>query len=330
MNKCRGCGAVLQTEDRMKDGYVKSLDHSFCERCFRIQHYNDYQKVEKKIEDFAPILKEIGDTNSLVILVVDVLSIPQDFSFLNSSLHQNPLLLVLTKRDLLPSSLYEERLKNYFQDISPNIVDTIMISSSRNYHLDELMEKISKYQTSSSVYVIGYTNAGKSTLINKIIENYTEKSPEITTSMLPNTTMEKIEIVISNQLTLIDTPGFLNTGNLIELVDGDEIKRIYPKKEIRPLSYQIKERQSIFIDKYARIDCETENNLVFYISNQLEVKRSWKTCEEESSFTKREITVHSKEDVVINGLGFFKVMKPGNFIVYVYPGVEVYTRKSFI
>ena len=50
-----------------------------------------------------------------------------------------------------------------------------------------------KYKNSSNVYFVGYTNSGKSTLINKIIYNYSDISSMITTSSLPNTTIDTIE-----------------------------------------------------------------------------------------------------------------------------------------
>ena len=60
MNKCNGCGAILQTTDAAKEGYAISLSHTLCNRCFRIQNYNEYEKVEKTNEEFVPILKKIN------------------------------------------------------------------------------------------------------------------------------------------------------------------------------------------------------------------------------------------------------------------------------
>ena len=47
MSKCHGCGIELQNFDNKLLGYTKNLDSDLCERCFRIKHYNDYQKVIK-------------------------------------------------------------------------------------------------------------------------------------------------------------------------------------------------------------------------------------------------------------------------------------------
>ena len=47
----------------------------------------------------------------------------------------------------------------------------------------------------NKVYVVGNTNSGKSTLINKLIDNYsTIDNKKVTTSMYPSTTLDKVEI----------------------------------------------------------------------------------------------------------------------------------------
>ena len=68
MNKCTGCGAYLQIDDPKKPGYTVSLEHTLCNRCFRINNYNEYQKIEKTNNEFIPILKKINENNDIVIL----------------------------------------------------------------------------------------------------------------------------------------------------------------------------------------------------------------------------------------------------------------------
>ena len=57
MSKCHGCGIELQNFDNKLLGYTKNLDSDLCERCFRIKHYNDYQKVIKDNNWVFSILK---------------------------------------------------------------------------------------------------------------------------------------------------------------------------------------------------------------------------------------------------------------------------------
>ena len=167
-------------------------------------------------------------------------------------------------------------------------------------------------------------------MINKILEDYTESIPEITTSMLPSTTIQKIEISINEELMLIDTPGLLEEGSLLNLLSGDELKRVMPRKTIRPITYQIKEEQYLFIDNYVRIDCKNNNNITLYFSNNLNIDRSFKETSKLQDLKKMELSVSAREDVVIKGLGFFKVMNADTFIIYIVPGVDVYTRNSLI
>lgn len=312
MTKCTGCGIELES------------DKTLCERCFRIIHYNEYTTVVKNNDDFIPILKTINESKDLVVLVVDLFLLG-NISFFRKYLSHD-ILLVLTKRDLFPKRLFEERLLNY--DYGIDSIDTILISSSKNYHFDELLEKIKRYQHSKNVYVVGYTNAGKSTMINRLLSDYSNNTASITTSPLPSTTLNQIEVSLDDTLTLLDTPGLLEEGNLLNLVSGEELKKIVPRKEIKPITYQVKNKQIFIIDKYARIEVENMN-LTFYVSNQLSLKRYYKEIDIFKEYTKHVIPVNYN-DIVINGLGFIKCSGKGNITIYTLDDVKVYTRKSLI
>ena len=80
MNKCIGCGATLQDKYTEQVGYTKSLDIKLCERCFRINNYNDYKLINKDSSSFIDILKNINKTNDLVILVIDLFNIKSKVS----------------------------------------------------------------------------------------------------------------------------------------------------------------------------------------------------------------------------------------------------------
>ena len=327
MNKCSGCGAILQCENQNKEGYVKQINNSLCERCFRIINYNEYQKIEKNNDEFVKILEQINKTGDLVLLVIDLLNINKDLSFLLSKL-QNDILAVYTKRDLLPLLIKDDKLLSYGEKLKLKLVDSVIVSSVNNYNLDLLLEKINKYKKSDKIYVVGYSNTGKSTLINKMIYNYSNSNSKITTSMLPSTTIDTIEIKLNDEITLIDTPGILEEGNIAHFVDNKTLKKIQPKKEIRPITYQIKAKQIISIDDLAILELENKNNLTFYVSNQLEIKRFFKPIK--TDLEKQVIRVKEGEDIVISGLGFIKVSNSDTINIYTLKGINVYTRKSLI
>lgn len=326
MNKCNGCGAILQTTDAAKEGYAISLSHTLCNRCFRIQNYNEYEKVEKTNEEFVPILKIISETNSLVVLVVDILNINKDLKYLTSHL-SNDILLVLTKRDVLPYSLNDEKLLSY--DYGINYIDAVMISSNKNYGLDELYEKINYYKKDKKVYVVGYSNVGKSTLINKLIYHYSDLKTTITTSMLPSTTLDMIEVPITDDLILVDTPGIIEDGNIINYVEPNLLKKIICKKEIKPITYQVKQKQVIMIEDIGYIECENVNNFTFYMSNLLKIDRKFKDIKKQN-LKEHIIRVKEHQDIVILGLGFIKTTNQDTLKVYLLDGVDIYTRTSLI
>lgn len=327
-NKCIGCGAYLQNEDPSKEGYVKKVDSSLCERCFRIKHYGDYKLVIKDNNDFLNILKNINNTKDLVVLVVDIFNINEELINLSDILN-NPVLLVLSKRDVMPKSIWEEKIVKYMDRFNLNIIDSVIISSKKNYNFDELYEKINKYKVSKNVYVVGFTNSGKSTMINKLIYNYSDNDTEITTSILPSTTLNSIEITLNDELVLIDTPGLLDHGNIINYVAENDLKVIVPTREIKPTTFQIKNRQYIKVDDYAYIECLDKTNVTLFMSNRLNLTRIYDEISVDE-LSIHEIEADNHEDIVILGLGFIKVSKKCKFKIYTLKNVLVYKRDSLI
>lgn len=329
--KCVGCGLKLQSNDEQKEGYIRPQNvekSSLCERCFRIQNYNEYQVVDRTNKDFAKIFKKIDASKDLVLLVVDLLNIG-GIEKLQEYIH-NDIILVLTKRDLIPKKIYEEKLLNYFHYLSLNIVDKIIISSKTNYHLDELMELVFEHKKSKNVYVMGITNAGKSTLINKIIYNYSVLDSKITTSILPSTTLDTIEVPISDDLVFIDTPGLLIENSIVDKVDPETLRNIVPKTELKPMIFQVKSDQIFLISNLVRIEVKEDNNIVFYVSQNLPIMRYYKDNDKLKDLEKHELHIKESEDIVINGLGFIKVMKQADITLYTLKGVAVTTRKNFL
>ncbi len=325
MSKCKGCGVNLQNTNPNELGYVKDLDKSLCERCLRIRNYNQYSKVYKDNDDYISILNEINKSKDLVVLVVDLFNtnnrIEEIFKYLD-----NDIILVLTKRDILPKSCFDKKFIEYFNGY--NVIDTVIISSIKNYNLDLLYSKINKYKKGNNVYVVGFTNSGKSTLINKLIYNYSNINTYITTSNLPNTTIDSIEIKLNDELTLIDTPGLVNNGDIINYIDSSLIKKVIPNKEIRPITYQVKTLETIYIDSLVRLTL-SNNNITIYVSNNLEINRSYKE-DIDNDLECHIIDVDSDSDIVIEGLGFIKFTKCEQVKIYTLKGVNVYKRISLI
>lgn len=329
IKKCSGCGASLQNVDINNEGYVSNLENELCERCFRIRNYNEYRVIQKENIEFINILKNINQTDSLVVLIVDLMNIPKELSIINQYIDNN-ILFVFTKRDLLPLSVSDSKLFDYVDKLGINYCDKLLISSKNNNGLDELYSKIKQFKTNNNVYMVGFTNAGKSTLINKIIYNYTDLDKKITTSILPSTTLNIIEIPIDDSLTLIDTPGILDDKNIIDVLTPKEIKKTISKKEIKPVTYQLKKDQYLLIEDYLIIHSIKNSNLTFYFSNQLNINRFYRSIELDRKSVKKNLLLNSTQDIVIPGLGFIKISNNCELDIEIIEGVTIFVRNSLI
>ena len=329
---CLGCGVKLQDENVLGEGYTTSLDKSLCQRCFRIKNYGEYQVVTKSNDEYIEILKSIGETKDLVLYIADILNIEEDLNKIREIIPNNKMILVLNKKDVLPKSVNDEKLIEYFEKENNSFSKVIVISSEKNYNIDYLLKQIKLYQTTNNVYVIGHTNAGKSTLINKLLKNYSNDTRELTISPLPSTTLDTIKIEINEYLTLIDTPGLLDSSSIVNYISDNDFKRISPKKEIKPKTFQVKKGQSIIVDKFFRIDyVEGErNSFTFYMSNDLKIKRISNRHDDLKDLQKKTYEVGYNEDICINGLGFIKMVNKGVVDIYLDSKVSTYKRSNLI
>ena len=297
-----------------------------------MNNYGEYTKVTKSNEEFVEILKDIDKTDDLVLHIVDLVNLDQDLSSIKEYV-SNKMILVLNKKDALPKSIKDNKIIDYIKSLQLNYIDYIVISANKNYNIDLLMSKINKYKTSNKVYVVGKTNTGKSSLINKLIHDYSENSSDLTISPLPSTTLNIVPIVMNKDLVLMDTPGLIDRGNISNYLDEHNIKKLVNKKEIKPKTYQIKKGQCLIIEDIFRIDYidGERNSFTLYIPNSLKVKRMNAFKQEKlKDLANTEIELKYREDIVINGLGWIKVVDKGIVSIYINKDVEVFTRRNFI
>ena len=315
--KCIGCGAEL-TLEKGKLGYTKDIESDLCMRCFNIKNYNKYEKVDH-LEEINTIIKEVKASNDIVIFVVDVFNLSNKIKEIVDYLNNN-VILCITKYDLV--DIDESKILNY---LNINTLGTIVISSKNNYNLDNLMELIEENKKSNNVYLVGYTNAGKSTLINKIIKNYSNNNYELTTSVLPSTTLNFVKVNVNDYLTLIDTPGII-VSNIIDYLDEEEIKKVIPKKKIKPQIYQIKTEQTIMVDNFLGIKIKPYNTVVFYGADGLKYIRYYNDIE--TSLKIKKIKVSDNSELIVNGFGIIKIKKQTEVQLYLQGNIDIEIRKA--
>lgn len=361
---CIGCGVKIQTEQKDQLGYApkSSLEKEeiVCQRCFRLRHYNEVQDVNLTDDDFLKILNGIGSTDALIVKIVDI------FDFNGSwlpGLHRfvgnNPVLLIGNKVDLLPHSVKPGKVINWMKHEAKELglkpEDVFLVSAAKGQFIKEVTEAIETYRKGKNVYVVGCTNVGKSTFINRILKEVAGVEDVITTSHFPGTTLDIIEIPLSDGKALIDTPGIINHHQMAHYVDKRDLKIITPKKEIKPKVFQLNEEQTLFFGGLARFDYISggRRSFVCHFSNEINIHRTKLSGATElyekhvgemltpprkdqlESFpplVRQEFTIkEGKTDIVFSGLGWITVNEPGAIVAaYVPKGVHAMLRKSLI
>lgn len=364
--RCIGCGAVIQSDDKTKPGYTpraavkKGLasNELYCQRCFRLRHYNEVAPVSLTDDDFLQLLNHIRDAHALIVYVVDIFDLNGSLiPGLHRFVGDNPVLLVGNKEDLLPRSLRRSRLRDWMRQqvnlagIRP--LSTVLVSAKKNHQIDHLLEQIEKYRQHRDVYVVGVTNVGKSTLINQIIKQRTGVQDLITTSRFPGTTLDKIEIPLDDGHQLIDTPGIIHQHQMAHVLPAEDLKLVAPQKEIKPRTYQLTAGQTIFLGGIGRFDYVKgpKNGIVAYFDNNLLLHRT-KLSNADDFYHKHlgdlltpptkqhrdqlppleriEFTTEKKTDVVFEGLGWITVPQGVTVAGWAPLGVGVLTRRAMI
>lgn len=363
---CAGCGVALQTGNPEKPGYLPETslgrEPVICQRCFRIKHYNEASSVALDQDDFLRLLGSIGTTDSLVVHIVDLYDFEGSLiSGLQRFVGNNPVLLVVNKIDLLPKGMNVNRIRNWVQRAAKSqglrTVDVILCSAKRNMGFEHVIEALEQHRGNRDVYVVGATNVGKSTLINRLIRDFSDMERELTTSRYPGTTLDAVHIPLEDGKSIIDTPGIVYASRMTEVVPRSFLGSLMPDKPIKPLVYQLNEKQTLFIGSLVRFDfVEGERqSFTLYISNALNVHRTKleradelyeehkgellgaPTRDELASvpdWTRHSLRVKqgSKQDVFISGLGWIQAngMRGALIDIYAPKGVKVLLRESMI
>jgi len=298
--KCIGCGTTLQSSNKEEKGYIredKIKDSSYCERCFKIIHYNE--RIVTNLDNInSYILKEVNKKAKYVYFLVDLLNINSETinTFKDITV---PKTLIISKLDIIPKSIKENKIITWLKE-SYGIKEEILFQSSKkNINTKSLLNKLES-KNINEVYILGYTNAGKSTLINNLTNATNEN--KITTSSIPNTTIDFIKTKLDN-ISIIDSPGFTNTTTIYNPEEFELIKRVMPRTFLKPATYQVKPISSILIEDKIRLQSSVNNSLTFYISNAINVERVFDNNTNLLDLEQITLDIPDNSDLIIKSLG---------------------------
>lgn len=144
-----------------------------------------------------------------------------------------------------------------------------LISCQSGKNIDKLLASVMTLAEhhGEKIYVMGAANVGKSSFINKLLAGIlTLKSskqkqaskkndlPQPTISNLPGTTLDFLKIRLPNGISVIDTPGLLNPGQLTAKLSTMELKQVIPVKPINAVTFRLSEGKTVLIGGLARIE----------------------------------------------------------------------------
>uniref|UniRef100_A0A3B0MEA8 GTPase, putative n=1 Tax=Theileria annulata TaxID=5874 RepID=A0A3B0MEA8_THEAN len=318
---------------------------------------NNSVKISSTSEIISNMATRIKN-NSLILFVLDLTNleisvIPELYIALRNRTLE--VIWIANKIDVLPKVVDHSEIKRWLKSVVRHIgnsksSDVILISSSKGTGFDKLEHRFKEYLRVGdprNIYVVGATNVGKSTFVNRFLDfikykhvgtlNLRRSVGGTTRSAIPGTTLEFIEFGLPSGFKLIDTPGIPIISQIPSLLYKPvDLISIAMTKTINPLYIKLDEGQTLLIGALGRVDlvqgskcivqCFFACTLIIEIG-PLQVKISLNI----------KVTVNCNgpkplDEFVICGLGWFSFSGTGPKIVemFVPKGVNFLRRPAMI
>lgn len=302
--------SVITSEEDLPDGARKK--RTICQRCHNLQNFGDIDETLRpgwtdepllSQERFRELLKPIREKDAVIIALVDLFDfngsiLPE----LDSIAGHNPVILAANKADLLPSKMGQLRVENWvrreldFMGIKSlaNIGGAVrLVSCKTGFGVSDMLKKVRDLadDRDCDVYIVGAANAGKSTLLNRMLQSSNDIDKQkkrrkkragnanankgvITTSPLPGTTLKFIKVDLGNGRKMYDTPGLLVPGTLTTRLTPAELKMVVPKKPVEAVTFRVEPGKCVLVGGLARIEVSKESKpfmFTFFVSNDIKL-----------------------------------------------------------
>ena len=287
--RCHSCGAILQTENKKLPGFIsKSVIENgapkipYCNICYeKMLSLNTSELNQEVDKDVLKILKDAVATDALIIWVIDL------FSF-NGTLNPDVVkkikklnVIVLgTKKDLFPKIASEESLKRFvderFSDIGITPACIELVGNETNIDFNYLKNKVNELRKGHDVYMIGNNNSGKTTIINRFLKFYENKTKwPIKSELYPGTNANVLEIPLTNSSFFYELPDLSNGTSVLSKVEKEVQRIITPHKEVVMNRRFIGEGSAIAVGNLAclyMIKCHHTTSVRVFSSEKVETK----------------------------------------------------------
>lgn len=364
--RCYCCGAVLQSKNKEEEGFIEKellkLEDAnervlYCHNCYEKMKAINTGMLESDTDDeILRILNDAVATDALLIWVVDL------FQF-NGTLNPEvvkkakklDVVVLGTKYDLFPKRIKPETmcsfLRDRFNEVGIDPVAVKVFGNTENIDPKDLLKKMEILRKGHDVYMVGTLASGKTSIINRLLKGYTNKSKRtIATEEYPGTSVKVLEIPLSNSSFFYELPGFSLNTSVLGKVEKEVKNIILPKKEIKMQKLVINEGDTMCVGSLAAFTLVKGRVTTFHFygaeGNEVKrvstkklsrflkencVKRNLRPVSERfSAFTDYDVFEYDMErdgkehDIAITGLGWMRFEGRGQVIRVTFPrGVAI-------
>ena len=267
--RCYHCGAILQCTNPNEKGYIlpESLNRAtpiqiiYCDNCFEtMKAFNNSQLNQNVDQEILKILDDAFATDAYIIWVVDLFSFN---GILNKEIADKVKKLnvsvIGTKRDLFPKSIKDECLITYLAErfsaygIKPKTVR--LLGNSNKIDPKELIKAVNDVRQGHDVYMIGNNASGKTSIINKALKGFENKTNrQIKTVKYPGTQVDVLEIPLSRSSFFYELPGISQDTSVVTKLEKDVVKQILPKKDIKVSSHNMAPGDALMVGSLAAFE----------------------------------------------------------------------------
>ena len=290
VRRCFHCGAVLQTKSPREPGYILESTVAnnkpdailYCNRCYSKVKALNYSELDQNIDkDVEKILKDAIATDALLIWVVDLFSFNGVLNPTIIKIAKKLNVIVLgTKRDLFPKTVKNEVLVEFlrerFNEYNVNPISIHLFGHESDIDTKDFLEKLNNLRKGHDVYMVGSSMSGKTSIINKILTGFENKSKwAIKSEYYPDTKAKVLEVPLSNSSFFYELPGFGLETSCLSKVEKEIQKVLIPRKSINVTLRTITKGETIMVGNIAQFThIKGKATAVrFYAAEGVEVKK---------------------------------------------------------
>lgn len=288
--RCYHCGAILQCDKPNEKGYIipESLNRAtpiqiiYCDKCFEtMKAFNNSELDQEVDQEVLKILDDAVATDAYIVWVVDLFSFNGTLNKeIASKVKKLKVTVLGTKRDLFPQSIKDESLIAYlserFAEYGIKAASIRLVGNSNKIDPKEYIDAINNVRKGHDVYMIGNNSSGKTSIINKALKGFENKTTrQIKTVKYPGTHLDVLEIPFTRSSFFYELPGISQTTSAVGKLEKDVVKQIVPKKAVKVVQRSMVPGDALMIGSIASYEVikGKASNYRFYSAEGVETKK---------------------------------------------------------